>query len=97
MDGLVLRPTFHINEEDDGTATTRLVLHGELDCSSAPQLRARIRDTLTGGTTTLILDLAGISFLGAAGLGVHSDRHHLHQHSVGPGGTKEGRAASKRA
>ena len=75
MDGLALRPTLHITEEDDRTATTRLVLHGELDCSSAPQLRARIRDTLTGGTTTLILDLARISFLDAAGLGVLVGAH----------------------
>ena len=75
MDGVALRPILHMTVAPEGAATTRLVLRGELDCSSAPHLRARIRDILTGGTTTLVLDIAGISFIDAAGLGVLVGAH----------------------
>ena len=69
MERVSLRTTLVI------TATTtageaRLVLWGELDCSSAPELRARISEVLAAGAGSVALDLAGLSFIDAAGLGV---------------------------
>lgn len=70
MDGVALPPTLRITDAEEESATTRLVLSGELDCSSAHQLRSRIHEALVAGTTTLVLDLTGVSFIDAAGLGV---------------------------
>ena len=47
-----------------------LALCGELDCSSAPDLRSRISEVLATGAGSVVLDLAGLSFIDAAGLGV---------------------------
>ncbi len=47
-----------------------LALCGELDCSSAPELRSRIGEVLAAGPGSVGLDLARLSFIDAAGLGV---------------------------
>lgn len=56
-----------------GTTTAgeaHLALCGELDGASAPELRSRIGEVLAAGVESVVLDLEGLSFLDAAGLGV---------------------------
>lgn len=69
MDGVALRPNLTI-AATTVHSTARLVLRGELDCSSAPELRQRIRQAMAAGTTIVELDLADVSFIDAAGVGV---------------------------
>ena len=69
MDGVTLASTLRITSAGGSAGTTTLVLHGELDCASAPHLRKHIGQALTDGTTRLVLDLTGVSFLDAVGLG----------------------------
>ena len=70
MDGVALGLTLRITAGDGAPGTTTLILVGEVDCSSAPRLRRRIGAELAAGTNTLVLDLAGVSFLDASGIGV---------------------------
>ena len=70
MDRVALATTLRITATGDAPGTTTLVVSGEVDCASASLLRKRIGDALSAGTTTLIVDLARVSFLDASGLGV---------------------------
>lgn len=54
----------------DGCGTTHIALRGELDVSSAPALRARIRSALAAGDRTVVLDLSMVPFIDAVALGV---------------------------
>ena len=42
--------------------------YGEIDDSSAPELRATIDHLITSGTRRLIMDLDAVSFMGSSGL-----------------------------
>jgi len=48
----------------------RISLAGSLDTDTAPQLEARINESIDPGVTTLILDMKDLEFLSSAGLGV---------------------------
>ncbi len=50
--------------------TTVLTARGEVDMSSAPLLRARLEEHIGDLGPDLVADLAGVSFLSAAGLAV---------------------------
>jgi anti-sigma B factor antagonist len=52
-----------------------LVLVGELDPHTAPTLRSSIDDAVTDGTTTLLLDVAGLRFIDSSGLRVIISAH----------------------
>jgi anti-anti-sigma factor len=51
---------------EDGIAT--LVLTGEADTESAPDLEGTIRDVSRGPLSRLVLDVAGLTYLSSAGL-----------------------------
>ena len=48
----------------------RISLVGSLDTDTAPQLEARIDESIDPSVTTLILDMKDLEFLSSAGLGV---------------------------
>lgn len=56
-----------INKALDGT-TLRLSLEGRLDTTTAPQLEAEFRQSITDGITLLELDFAKLEYLSSAGL-----------------------------
>jgi anti-sigma B factor antagonist len=54
--------------EQDGVAV--LAVHGEVDVSTAPQLRQRLVEMATSGSDHAVVDLDGVDFLDSTGLGV---------------------------
>jgi anti-sigma B factor antagonist len=61
-----------VRHESDGT----IVLEGEIDLSTAPQLRAAIEPAATAGAVQVV-DLRGVTYLDSAGLSV------LYDHAAG--------------
>ncbi|HVV09476.1 anti-sigma factor antagonist [Amycolatopsis sp.] len=60
-------PQLSWSEHRPGRDITVLAIEGELDLATAPQAEALLLPRLTG-TGPLVLDLSGLTFLGAAGL-----------------------------
>ncbi len=54
-------------ERSDRTVLVRV--HGELDLATAPDLRQVLLDAAAGGPVDLVVDLAGVPFVDATGLG----------------------------
>jgi anti-sigma B factor antagonist len=46
-----------------------LQLEGRMDLNSSSQLKERVKDYLRDGSTNLILDVSGVSFINSSGLG----------------------------
>lgn len=61
---------FRIEEERPRPGTAVLVVHGEADLHSAPELRERLRMAIDGGATSLVLDLTETTFVDSTSLGV---------------------------
>ena len=57
----------NINKTLDGT-TLRIALEGRLDTTTAPQLEAEFRQSITDAITLLELDFAKLEYLSSAGL-----------------------------
>ncbi|MDZ7674288.1 MAG: STAS domain-containing protein [Acidimicrobiales bacterium] len=51
------------------------VLEGELDPHTAPMLQGQIDEQLDHGASTIVLDVAGVTFVDSAGLRVFADTH----------------------
>lgn len=50
--------------------TPVLTIKGEIDVSTAPELRERLLGVAQGGSNTVVVDLADVSFLDSTALGV---------------------------
>jgi anti-sigma B factor antagonist len=59
-----------IDEERPRAGTSVLIIRGEADLHSAPELRERLRMAVDGGATELVLDLSGVTFIDSTTLGV---------------------------
>jgi anti-sigma B factor antagonist len=68
--GTVFEGVFRIEEERPSPATAVLVLHGEADLHSAPELRERLRATIDDGAANVVLDLSDSAFVDSTSLGV---------------------------
>ena len=55
---------------DEPNNGKRISLAGSLDTHTAPQLEARINESIDSSVTALILDMKDLEFLSSAGLGV---------------------------
>jgi anti-anti-sigma factor len=60
---------FGLETESIGSKAT-LRLSGELDVSSAPQLRDTVTSLISGGKTNLVFECSGLDFIDSTGLGV---------------------------
>jgi anti-sigma B factor antagonist len=47
-----------------------VVLDGEIDIATAPAVRRLLMAAISGGDVHLAVDMSGVSFIGAAGIGV---------------------------
>jgi anti-sigma B factor antagonist len=61
---------FHIDEERPCPGTAVLVVVGDADLHSAPELRERLRGAIDDGATTLVLDLSETTLVDSTSLGV---------------------------
>ena len=50
-----------------------VVLDGEIDIATAPAIRGFLMAAISGGDAHLAVDMSGVTFLGAAGIGVLVD------------------------
>jgi anti-sigma B factor antagonist len=62
------RPALRTTVERSGRAVV-VGVHGELDVATAPDLRQVLLDAATGAPVDLVVDLAGVPFVDATGLG----------------------------
>lgn len=53
-----------------------LTLAGEIDMTSAPQLRQQLADLFGQGVRTIVVDLSRVTFLDSSGLGALVAAHH---------------------
>jgi len=58
---------FDLEHALDGTTGT-LLLSGELDASSAPQVDEAVDTLIAGGASELVIDLGDVSFIDSSGL-----------------------------
>lgn len=59
-----------VDERRPDPNTLVLVIRGELDLLTAPDLGARISTRLDGSLRMVVIDLSGLDFIGAAGMSV---------------------------
>jgi anti-sigma B factor antagonist len=61
---------FRIEEAHPFPSTTLLLVHGDADLHSAPELRERLSGAIGNDTTTLVVDLSGAAVVDSTSLGV---------------------------
>jgi len=69
------RIRFAISQRQLDERTSVLGVEGELDLSSAPQLKWALADTLGAGASQLVLDLSLVTFIDSTALGVLVGTH----------------------
>jgi anti-sigma B factor antagonist len=62
-------PAFSVSPEQQGTLSV-LRIHGDVDITTAPQLKEAVVAALERGATSMALDLSGVAYLDSIGLGV---------------------------
>jgi anti-sigma B factor antagonist len=60
---------FEITERSEAGRPV-LVIRGEIDVSTAPELRDRLLSVAQSGSSTVVVDLSGVTFLDSTALGV---------------------------
>jgi anti-sigma B factor antagonist len=60
---------FRVSVKDDGGQST-VVVEGEVDVATAPALRDELYRLIERGSSTIVVDLAGMDFIDSTGLGV---------------------------
>ncbi|AJE83654.1 MULTISPECIES: STAS domain-containing protein [Streptomyces] len=63
-------PVSGVERSSDAGAWAVLALFGEIDLSVVPQVREAVDELVSGDRVKLVWDLAGVSFMDSAGLGV---------------------------
>jgi anti-anti-sigma factor len=56
-----------------GPLSATVVLDGEIDIATAPAIRRFLMEAISGGDAHLAVDMSGVTFIGAAGIGVLVD------------------------
>jgi anti-sigma B factor antagonist len=64
------RPRFRVELLRAGPDTAVVALEGEVDIYTSPQLKEALLAGIEDGATILIVDLAGVTFIDSAALGV---------------------------
>jgi anti-sigma B factor antagonist len=64
-----MEPIFSLRDEPLDDRTQLVVVGGDVDLHTAPQLRDRIDDVIASGRTRLLLDLSEASFVDSTTLG----------------------------
>lgn len=67
--------TFSIDVEDAGDGRGVLVVEGDVDLYTSPQLRDRLAESMENGRLLLVVDLAGTTFIDSSGLGALIGAH----------------------
>ena len=65
-------------------SAARVSVSGEIDSSTAPQLRERLDEVLDSGVAEVVVDLGGVTFLDSAGLCVLAAAHRRTRESQVP-------------
>jgi anti-sigma B factor antagonist len=60
---------FRVSVKDDAGQST-VVVEGEVDVATAPALRDELYRLIERGSSTIVVDLAGMDFIDSTGLGV---------------------------
>ena len=60
--------SYEVESEQEGTTVLRL--YGELDMAATPELRPVLHEVQHGGSSDVVIDLRGLSFLDSMGLSV---------------------------
>jgi anti-anti-sigma factor len=76
-------PQLEINVQPAGADRCWVTVRGELDIATAGQLATALSAQLANGHHVVCLDLAGLSFCGAAGLNMLLAVHRAHQAAHG--------------
>jgi anti-sigma B factor antagonist len=63
-------PRFRVHERVVDHHTTVVAVEGEIHVSTAPEFSAMLSATVTGGCTSLVLDLTDVMFIDSTGLSV---------------------------
>ena len=61
---------FSLTEEAEGDGSATVAVSGELDLSTASEMRDHLYALLARGTTHLTVDVTGLTFIDSTGLGV---------------------------
>lgn len=65
-----MHPAFSLRDESLDDHTQLVVVRGDVDLYTAPELRERLNDLIAAGNTRLLVDLAEASFIDSTTLGV---------------------------
>ena len=61
---------FRIEDESLGPSVRVLIVHGDADLYSAPELREHVRSAIDAGATTIVVDLTDAAVVDSTSLGV---------------------------